>query len=175
MQKVLINKINMKMCNVPPKFYQVCRLCLTLVSDSDVVKLSIFDAPNRLQINNKINNNCGGGSVIINNSNRAAISTRRSGGAVGGVCGDNKNVSVVVKTESPDNNNHHHHGGGNCTEDDDDDDYDDEDDDSRLDILERIYTFLEIKVSFLLLTFLNDHSLVFFVFVGSVYFIAYFV
>lgn len=29
--------------NVPPKFYQVCRLCLTVVSDtSDLVKLAVF-------------------------------------------------------------------------------------------------------------------------------------
>lgn len=30
------------MCNVPPKFYQVCRLCLTVVSDNDLIKLSIY-------------------------------------------------------------------------------------------------------------------------------------
>ncbi|XP_055916689.1 uncharacterized protein LOC129949324 [Eupeodes corollae] len=33
------------MCNVPPKFYQVCRLCLSLVNDYDVEKLNIFDSP----------------------------------------------------------------------------------------------------------------------------------
>lgn len=32
------------MCNVPPKFYQVCRLCLSLVNDYDVEKLNIFDS-----------------------------------------------------------------------------------------------------------------------------------
>ncbi|XP_055840000.1 uncharacterized protein LOC129907700 isoform X2 [Episyrphus balteatus] len=33
------------MCNVPPKFYQVCRLCMSLVNDYDVEKLNIFDSP----------------------------------------------------------------------------------------------------------------------------------
>lgn len=34
------------MCNVPPKFYQVCRLCLSCPeerTDNDVSSLSIFD------------------------------------------------------------------------------------------------------------------------------------
>jgi hypothetical protein len=45
------------MCNVPPKFYQICRLCLSICSDSDLIKLSIFN-------NNHLNNdkNCIGGS-----------------------------------------------------------------------------------------------------------------
>ncbi|XP_036321357.1 uncharacterized protein LOC118735612 [Rhagoletis pomonella] len=32
------------MCNVPPKFYQVCRLCLTLVKEHDVEVLQIFNS-----------------------------------------------------------------------------------------------------------------------------------
>lgn len=31
------------MCNVPPKFYHLCRLCLSVVSDSELIKLSLFD------------------------------------------------------------------------------------------------------------------------------------
>ncbi|GAB0095497.1 hypothetical protein DMENIID0001_108890 [Sergentomyia squamirostris] len=30
------------MCNVPPKFYQVCRLCLTVVSDNELIELSVY-------------------------------------------------------------------------------------------------------------------------------------
>ncbi|XP_067620894.1 uncharacterized protein GATAd [Eurosta solidaginis] len=32
------------MCNVPPKFFQVCRLCLTLVKEHDVEVLQIFNS-----------------------------------------------------------------------------------------------------------------------------------
>ncbi|XP_059619166.1 box A-binding factor [Phlebotomus argentipes] len=32
------------MCNVPPKFYQVCRLCLSVVSDNELGELSIYPA-----------------------------------------------------------------------------------------------------------------------------------
>lgn len=30
------------MCSIPPKFYQICRLCLSVVSDSDSKNFSIF-------------------------------------------------------------------------------------------------------------------------------------
>lgn len=137
------------MCNVPPKFYQVCRLCLTLVGDGDAVKLSIFDAPvaarplqqqqsqlqkAQLQIN-RINNNGGGVSsgVIISNS-RPSLSSRKS---------------EKVDNNVADNNNHHHQQQQQQMVDNDDDyDDDEEDDDQRLELLQRIYTFLEIKVSF---------------------------
>lgn len=119
------------MCNVPPKFYQVCRLCLTVVSDSDVVKLSIFDAPPQSCITKNASQQIAPTNKI-NNRSVITINHRK-----------NDDVPIVIKKEFPataaveaDNSN--------ALPDIDDND---DGDDSLLDIHERIYTFLAITVS----------------------------
>lgn len=138
------------MCNVPQKFYQVCRLCLTVVSDSDVVNLSIFDAPQsssikahhknvQQQIINKINAK----SVITLNHrksdenfyNAVPIVMKKEYptiAAAAAVDADKSNAAL------PDTNDNDDINGG---------DDDGDDDDSLLDIHERIHTFLAITVS----------------------------
>lgn len=155
---------------VPTKFYQVCRLCLNVVSDTnDLMQLSVFGGLNHnasctnatsAQINNNANED--------NNAN-----TNSSGSVV--VSASTDNSGVIVKTirkneaqisSSPTNEHHHQHSANNdsvtnnndneaaaggtthTVGDDDNNNFKiDGDLQHHSDILERIYTFLSITVS----------------------------
>lgn len=121
------------MSNVPDKFYQVCRLCMAVVCDSDIPELSMYDisktrsvANNQQQINN---------TVIISNTSKSddANALNHKNDSVHKLVADSKetidcNASGLLND-----------GNGDGVEDDDDE--------SRIDLHERIYTFLAITVS----------------------------
>lgn len=155
---------------VPTKFYQVCRLCLTVVSDTnDLMQLSVFGG---------LNHNAGctntTSAQTINNANEE--NTNCSGSVVVSASTDSSgNGGVIVKTirkneaqipSSPTNEHHNQHSANNdsvtnnndneaaaggtthTVGDDDNNNFKiDGDLQHHSDILERIYTFLSITVS----------------------------
>lgn len=120
------------MSNVPDKFYQVCRLCMTVVCDSDIPELSMYDISKTrsVQANPQINN-----TVIISNTQKADETNvlNHKNDAVHKLATDNKET-IDCKASGLLND-----GNGDGVEDDDDD--------SRIDLHERICTFLAITVS----------------------------
>ncbi len=117
------------MSNVPDKFYQVCRLCMAVVSDSDIPELSMYDI-SKTRSNQHSNN-----TVIISNTQKSDETT------VSNHKNDIQHKLAADSKESIDCSNVaglHNDGNGDGVGDDDDDD-------SRID--ERIYTFLAITVS----------------------------
>lgn len=123
------------MSNVPDKFYQVCRLCLAVVCDSDIPELSMYDiSKTRSQaVKQQINN-----SVIISNASKATDETNalnhKNDSVHHQLAGDNKE-SIDCNASGL----HNDDGNGDGVEDDDDE--------SRIELHERIYTFLAITVS----------------------------
>lgn len=158
---------------VPTKFYQVCRLCLTVVSDTnDLMQLSVFggrnhnagctnatsaQTTNNANEDNSANTNSSASSLIV------SASTDNSG-----------NSGVIVKTirkneaqisSSPTTNEHHHSANNDSVTNNNDNEAaaggtthtvpDDDNNNFKIDgdlqhhsdILERIYTFLSITVS----------------------------
>lgn len=87
------------MCNVPLKFFHVCRLCLTVVSDSEIVKLSLFNNTNNT--NNNTNN--------INNDNNNI----KNEGYVGHNSCNNNNISVIINNTNCSNNKRNKNNNNN--------------------------------------------------------------
>ncbi|XP_055295928.1 uncharacterized protein DDB_G0283357 [Sitodiplosis mosellana] len=156
---------------VPTKFYQVCRLCLTVVSDTnDLVQLSVFGGRHNsgctatsAQTNNNTNEDNNSSSIVVSASTNSSSSSNNSGVIVKTI---RKNEAQI--SSSPTSNEHHHHhqhhsannsvtnndneaAAGGTTHgvgDDDNNNFKiDGDLQHHSDILERIYTFLSITVS----------------------------
>lgn len=66
------------MCNVPLKFYQVCRLCLTLVNDCDVKRLKVLDSTELFNKSHKYKNEDQISTDDLQNLHRQASSTSRT-------------------------------------------------------------------------------------------------
>lgn len=120
------------MSNVPDKFYQVCRLCMAVVCDSDIPELAMYDISKTRQspANPPINN-----TVIISNTQKSDETNvlNHKNDSIHKLAADNKET-IDCNTSGL-----HNDGNGDGVEDDDDD--------SRIDLHERIYTFLAITVS----------------------------
>lgn len=72
--------------NVPEKFYQVCRLCLTVVSDTNALpELSVFGYKYRPQQQQQHDNNTATSNVIAKNVNQKAASDVKGAKEVKGV------------------------------------------------------------------------------------------
>lgn len=124
------------MSNVPDKFYQVCRLCLAVACDSDIPELSMYDISKRRSVTQQqqhINN-----TVIISNAQKAANDKN-----VLNHKKDSLHQSSADKDAIDCNASGLHNNDGNG----DGADGDDDDDESRIELHERIYTFLSITVS----------------------------
>lgn len=177
---------------VPLKFYQVCRLCLTVVSDTDAVQLSVFDARSQQQQPPTINNNSctinsvasSSSSVIMRNDSKFNINAVQLGGeqdvttsssstaasaALPSVIAKTANAAAASASSSPtssrsssssasDNNANIAGSSNNAT--DSGADVDAHADayaatelvmehcsESQLELMQRIYTFLNIEVS----------------------------
>lgn len=122
------------MSNVPDKFYQVCRLCMAVVCDSDIPELSMFDISKTRSVQSRANSHINN-TVIISNSQKSDETNvlNHKNDSLHTLATDNKetidcNASGLLND-----------GNGDGVEDDDDD--------SRIDLHERIYTFLAITVS----------------------------
>jgi hypothetical protein len=118
------------MCNVPPKFYKICRLCLSICNDSDFIKLSIFN-------NNNLNND------------KNCIGVSDGGGGRGGGGYASKMISSSKSKAS-------HNKSYNMDSDDDNDDEDGDDDSVFLQ--KRIAKCLAIKVR-IFFFFLNFYDM----------------
>lgn len=121
------------MSNVPDKFYQVCRLCMAVVCDSDIPELAMYDISKtrqQSQANPQINN-----TVIISNTQKSDETNvlNHKNDSIHKLAADSKET-IDCNTSGL-----HNDGNGDGVEDDDDD--------SRIDLHERIYTFLAITVS----------------------------
>lgn len=123
------------MSNVPDKFYQVCRLCLAVVCDSDIPELSMYDISKTRSLQSQANPQINSSTVIINNTQKSDETN----------ASNHKNDSLhklaTDSKETIDCNASGLHNDGNG------DGVVDDDDDSRIDLHERIYTFLAITVS----------------------------
>lgn len=119
---------------VPAKFYQVCRLCLTVVNDADAVRLSIFKTRHRHNVQQPPQHT----PVIIRNNNNAVVQHKNDGGTSTTSSTTYGGGGIMDYTVG-----HVEAANGMSSEEDDLED----DDESRLEILHRIYTFLDIEVS----------------------------
>lgn len=81
---------------VPSKFYQVCRLCLTIVSDTnDLLNLSVFGTHNAACIANTTATN----STIVDDCKSPAVNASSNNNSTNtGGSGSSSNVGVIVKT-----------------------------------------------------------------------------
>lgn len=178
---------------VPSKFYQVCRLCLSVVNDTnDLVNLSVFgrhnagcNATNAADNNtttvvtsaksNNNNNNSSSGGVIVkttnNNTSNRKCEARNSTpsnehhSANDSVTSNNANDNEAAAAATA--------GDGTTTRnanagDDDNNNFKIDGDLHQSDILERIYTFLSITVSGLPVSFLV--ILIFYISIAVLYF-----
>lgn len=140
---------------VPSKFYQVCRLCLTVVSDTnELMNLSVFGPHNA----GCIGNNAATAEISTENSIVTASTNTNNSGVI---------VKANVRNEAKNSfaNNEKYTANklvtnnGNDIEavaddgvtrlgDDDNNNFKIDDDQHQSDVLERIYTFLSITVSY---------------------------
>lgn len=152
---------------VPTKFYQVCRLCLTVVSDtSDMVNLSVFGRHNAACIGTATSAQTNAGDSIIvtasaNSTNTGVIVKTNNNNNI-----NNNNRKTDARISSPTNeqqqqqhsasnsvtNNASNNEGAaadndGAARDDDNNNFKIDGDLHHSDILERIYTFLSITVS----------------------------
>lgn len=116
------------MSNVPDKFYQVCRLCMAVVCGSDIPELSMYDISKSRPANRQINN-----TVIISNTPKSMDDNLNH---------KNDTAHKLDSKETIDNAS-----GLLLSSDGNGDGVHDDDDESRIDLHERIYTFLAITVS----------------------------
>lgn len=147
---------------VPSKFYQVCRLCLTVISDtSDLVNLSVFGRHNAgCTITNAQTNNANKNSIIVtasntNSSSGVIVKANRKNEARSSSPTSEHSANNSVTSNASDDNNEaavgdgsrttNHRDGGNS--DDDNNNFKIDGDLHHSDILERIHTFLSITVS----------------------------
>lgn len=153
---------------IPPKFYQICRLCLTVVSDSELKNLSIqFKLKKKIK-NEVFDNNDDGDNHFDKNKKKLSEND------IDKEDDEKKCITKLIKIEKCEYNDNESGGSdkgvGNNDDDNDSDvgkhnksssmyrnmdynDYnDDEDsddsDDSSLDISKKIYSCLSITVSF---------------------------
>lgn len=164
---------------VPTKFYQVCRLCLTVVSDTnDLMNLSVFGGRHNAgctATSAQTNTNEDNSMVVSASTNNSSNNSNNSGVIVKTIRAKNE-----ARISSPTDNEHQHSannsftnnasdneaaagdgtarsdgggGGGGGIGDDDNNNFKIDGDLHHSDILERIYTFLSITVSGSLLSF----------------------
>lgn len=133
---------------VPSKFYQVCRLCLTVVSDtSELVSLSVFGRHN------------GGCIATATSAQNDGVATSNSGGVIVKTnrntepCNASSPISEHLANHSITNNASDNeaaadeNGPARTSADDDNNNFKIDSDLHHSDILERINTFLSITVS----------------------------
>lgn len=77
---------------VPSKYYQVCRLCLTVVSDTN--ELSVFGSHNAACIANTTATN----STTVKDCNSSAVNASSNNNNTNTGSGSSSNVGVIVKT-----------------------------------------------------------------------------
>lgn len=166
--------------SVPSKFYQVCRLCLTVVNDtSDLLNLSVFGRHDATCMDKTANAQPTGDSVCV----PVSTSTQNSGVIVKAQCVKSMSRKSSINNDCSgerDDDQHSVGDGGNGSDNEVTSADDTVDDDERTifnnnnnnlqqsEILERIYTFLSITVS--VYTHHPFLSLLFFLFLMSFYF-----
>lgn len=143
---------------VPSKFYQVCRLCLTVVNDtSDLLNLSVFGRHDATCMDKTANAQPTGDSVCV----PVSTSTQNSGVIVKAQCVKSMSRKSSINNDCSgerDDDQHSVGDGGNGSDNEVTSADDTVDDDERTifnnnnnlqqsEILERIYTFLSITVS----------------------------
>lgn len=160
---------------VPSKFYQVCRLCLTVVSDTnDLLNLSVFGSHNAAcNANTTVTNsstaddcnspavhstNTGSGStsnvgvIVKTNRKYSTPTSERKNTAASNNASDNEAAAAVADASGRDSGNDGKTAAaessrGNNPSDDDNNNFKIDGDLHQSDILERIHTFLSITVS----------------------------
>lgn len=86
---------------VPSKFYQVCRLCLTIVSDTnDLLNLSVFGSHNAGCMANTTTATNSTTTADDCNSPAVNAATKNKNISSGSGSGSSNNVGVIVKTNS---------------------------------------------------------------------------
>lgn len=141
------------MSNVPDKFYQVCRLCMAVVCDSDIPELSIHGVNKQrsLQSAQSLANPQNNSTVIISTTLKSDETN---------VLNHTNDSSLKLASDS---NTTIDCNAAGLLNDGNVDGVEDDDDDSRIDIHERIYTFLAITVSQLnFFYYLSDYMMMFF-------------
>lgn len=124
------------MSNVPDKFYQVCRLCMAVVCDSDIPELSLYDISKARSVVQSPANAKHNNTVIINNTQKSdekSVSSNHKNDSINKLATDSKETIDCNPSGLLNDGN----GDGVV----------DDDDDSRIDLHGRIYTFLAITVS----------------------------
>lgn len=148
---------------VPTKFYQVCRLCLNVVNDTnELVNLSVFgrhnaacigtatsaqtNAGDNMIVTASSNSSSTGVIVKANSNNNNNNNNRKNEARISSPTNEPHSASNSV-TNDASNNETAAAGGDGTARDDDNNNFKIDGDLHNSDILERIYTFLSITVS----------------------------